>query len=324
MLYPRPRPSCPLPLLVKNCKYEITLINGTRLKTQIKTKIMTLNTEENVSRLRVCFIGAGNVATHLALTLACSQHEIVGVYSRTMISAETLIEKLASKGTNALATNRLEEIPDADVYIFSVKDQALASIVEIWPQSRRGGVALHTAGSLPMSAVASAAEHYGVLYPMQTFSKDKAMDFRSVTCFIESSDTVAETVTRTLVGALGSKCVVLASAERQYLHLAAVFACNFSNHMFALAYELLEQHGIEPECMKPLIAETAAKAAQIHPREGQTGPAQRGDEIVMNKHLAALRDTPDFQDMYRLISQSIMKRRHIAPTNGGCPTVTQA
>lgn len=269
---------------------------------------MKLKIATDCGNLRICLVGAGNVATHLALTLAQGPHRIVGVYSRTMKSASELADKLSEKAVKAFATNELNALPEADVYILSVKDQALASLVEAWPQNRRGGVVLHTAGSLPMANIAAAAEHYGVLYPMQTFSKDKVVDFNSVTCFIEGNDSIAEAAAYSIAMSLGAKCVPLNSEDRQFLHLAAVFACNFSNHMYTLAYELLELHGIEPECMKPLIAETAAKVSTMHPRAGQTGPAQRGDENIMEKHLAALKFYPDLQELYSLISQSIMRR----------------
>lgn len=269
---------------------------------------MNSNSAYSGRTLSVFIVGAGNVATHIALALAQSQHRIVGVYSRTGTSASGLGQRLAQYGANVFVTSELDNIPEADVYLISVKDAALAAVAEAWPANRKGGVMLHTAGSLSMATIASTSKHYGVLYPMQTFSKAKSVDFTSVTCFVEGSDAVAEDAARTLAEALGSKCVVLSSADRQFLHLAAVFACNFSNHMYTLAYELLESHGVNPECMQPLIAETAAKVKLMHPREGQTGPAQRGDSNVMGKHLAALAETPDLQELYRLISQSIMRR----------------
>lgn len=268
---------------------------------------MNSNSACNERILCVTIIGAGNVATQLALALAQSQHRIVGVYSRTEASASALGQKLLQRGIKAVTTSELRSIPEADVYLISVKDTALNAIAEAWPANRKGGVVLHTAGSLSIGAIASTSKHYGVLYPMQTFSKDKEIDFNSVTCFVEGSDVVAEHAAKTLAKALGAKCKALSSTDRQFLHLAAVFACNFSNHMYTLAYELLESHGVNPECMEPLIAETAAKVKLLHPREGQTGPAQRGDSNVMNKHLAALAETPDLRELYRLISQSIIK-----------------
>lgn len=270
---------------------------------------MNPNYAYNSRSFRIVIIGAGNVATHLALALANSQHRIVGVYSRTEASASALGQKLAQRSIYTTTTSQLDSIPEADIYLISVKDAALAAVAEAWPTNRKSGVVLHTAGSLPMTAIASTSNHYGVLYPMQTFSKDKAMDFNSVTCFLEGSDAVAENAARMLGETLGSKCVALSSEDRQFLHLAAVFACNFSNHMYTLAYELLEHRGINPNCMQPLIAETVAKLTQMHPREGQTGPAQRADSNVMNKHLLALADTPDIQELYHLISLSIIKRK---------------
>lgn len=253
-------------------------------------------------------VGAGNVATHLAVALAEAGHIIAGVYSRTMASANALCERLGRVGQCPVATDSLERLPVADVYMVSVKDDALPNVVAAWPSHCRQGVVLHTAGSVAMDAVRDASDHYGVLYPMQTFSKDKAVDFSSVTCFVEGNDEMSLRAAHDLGNAVFGRCQTLSSAGRQQLHMAAVFACNFSNHMYALAYELLEPHGIEPQCLLPLIAETAGKVATMHPHDGQTGPARRGDRAVMARHEAALADNPELQQIYNLLSESILRR----------------
>lgn len=262
---------------------------------------------QNVSRL-VTFVGAGNVASHLAVALAGAGYTIAGVYSRTMASANALCERLGGVGQCPVGTDSLERLPVADVYIISVKDDALPNVVAAWPAHCRQGVVLHTAGSVAMDVVKGTSDHYGVLYPMQTFSKDKTVELSFVTCFVEGNDEVAENVARELGEAVFGHCQKLSSEGRQQLHMAAVFACNFSNHMYALAYELLEAHDIDPRCLLPLIAETAGKVATLHPHDGQTGPARRGDRAVVARHEAALADNPELQQIYNLLSESILRR----------------
>lgn len=256
----------------------------------------------------IAVIGAGNVATHLAEALAGAGYTIAGVYSRTMASASALCERLCRVGQCPVATDSLERLPVADVYIISVKDDALPSVVAAWPSHCRRGVVLHTAGSVAVDVVRGASDHYGVLYPMQTFTKDKSVDFSRVTCFVEGNDEVSLRTAHELGGAVFGRCRTLSSEGRQQLHMAAVFACNFSNHMYALAYELLEAHGIDPQCLLPLIAETAGKVATMHPHDGQTGPARRGDRAVVARHEAALADDSELQQIYNLLSESILRR----------------
>lgn len=274
------------------------------------------NSVSNQALPTITFIGAGNVATHLATAFARAGFHIVCIYSRTMESGKALAEKLDVEYNKPFVTNDIDAIKTADVYIISVSDNALESMVSSWPQKAHNGVVLHTAGSLPMEAIAATSEHYGVLYPIQTFTKDKAVDFNEITCFIEGNDAEAEQTIHKLASKITGNVQHLDSSRRQYLHLAAVFACNFSNHMYALAYEILEEHGIAPNCLLPLINETARKVANLHPHAGQTGPARRGDTSVMKKHLHTLLETTkgedgrpeELFDIYKTLSNSIIKR----------------
>lgn len=255
------------------------------------------------SPLSVTIVGAGNVATHLALALASRGVAVQGICSRTMASASALAHRVGAVASDSLAT-----MAEADVYLLAVKDDALAEIAASWPSARRGGVVLHTAGSIAMDVIAPATAHYGVLYPMQTFTKDNAVDYSRVTCFIEGNDEVSLATARSLSSMIFGRTEELSTADRQQLHLAAVFACNFTNHMYALAYEVLERHGIDPTCLQPLVEQTAHKLATTHPHDGQTGPARRHDHVVTDKHLQALSAAPELQHIYRLLSESIEQR----------------
>lgn len=250
--------------------------------------------------MKIVLIGAGNLATHLGKALHAAGHDMVQVFSRTMQSAETLASLLDAEPLTDMAQVR----DDADVYIFSVKDSALEQLIlQLCGGEKK--VFLHTAGSMPMSVFRGKALHYGVLYPMQTFSKQREVDFSIIPCFIEANDEFALKQIEGLAGQISHRVYQLSSEDRKYLHLSAVFACNFANHCYAASQELLQQHGIPFDVMLPLIDETAAKVHGMTPKEAQTGPAVRYDENVIGKQIQLLENQPYFQKIYDCMSKSI-------------------
>ena len=250
--------------------------------------------------MKIVLIGAGNLATHLGKALHAAGHDMVQVFSRTMQSAETLASLLDAEPLTDMAQVR----DDADVYIFSVKDSALEQLISQLCGGEKK-VFLHTAGSMPMSVFREKALHYGVLYPMQTFSKQREVDFSIIPCFIEANDEFALKQIEGLAGQISHRVFQLSSEDRKYLHLSAVFACNFANHCYAASQELLQQHGIPFDVMLPLIDETAAKVHGMNPKEAQTGPAVRYDENVIGKQIQLLENQPYFQKIYDSMSKSI-------------------
>ena len=250
--------------------------------------------------MKIVLIGAGNLATHLGKALHAAGHDMVQVFSRTMQSAETLASLLDAEPLTDMAQVR----DDADVYIFSVKDSALEQLISQLCGGEKK-VFLHTAGSMPMSVFREKALHYGVLYPMQTFSKQREVDFSIIPCFIEANDEFALKQIEGLAGQISHRVYQLSSEDRKYLHLSAVFACNFANHCYAASQELLQQHGISFDVMLPLIDETAAKVHGMTPKEAQTGPAVRYDENVIGKQIQLLENQPYFQKIYDCMSKSI-------------------
>lgn len=250
--------------------------------------------------MKIVLIGAGNLATHLGKALHAAGHDMVQVFSRTMQSAETLASLLDAEPLTDMAQVR----DDADVYIFSVKDSALEQLISQLCGGEKK-VFLHTAGSMPMSVFRGKALHYGVLYPMQTFSKQREVDFSIIPCFIEANDEFALKQIEGLAGQISHRVYQLSSEDRKYLHLSAVFACNFANHCYAASQELLQQHGIPFDVMLPLIDETAAKVHGMTPKEAQTGPAVRYDENVIGKQMQLLENQPYFQKIYDCMSKSI-------------------
>ena len=250
--------------------------------------------------MKIVLIGAGNLSTHLGKALHAAGHDMVQVFSRTMQSAETLASLLDAEPLTDISQVR----DNADVYIFSVKDSALEQLISQLCGGEKK-VFLHTAGSMPMSVFQGKALHYGVLYPMQTFSKQREVDFSIIPCFIEANDEFALKQIEGLAGQISHRVFQLSSEDRKYLHLSAVFACNFANHCYAASQELLQQHGIPFDVMLPLIDETAAKVHGMTPKEAQTGPAVRYDENVIGKQIQLLENQPYFQKIYDCMSKSI-------------------
>lgn len=247
-------------------------------------------------------MGAGNLATSLGKALLRAGHDMAQVYSRTMASASALAAVLHCQATCDLGALT----GDADVYIIAVKDSALRQVAAQACAGRAAGVWLHTAGSMPIDVFKGLVPHYGVLYPMLTFSKAREVDFSVIPTFVEYSDATAQSAVEALAGSVTQRVYPLTSADRRYLHLAAVWACNFANHCYDVAAQLLATRGIPFDVMLPLIDETARKVHRLTPRQAQTGPAVRYDEnvIAAQARLMASVD-PQLEDLYRRLSTSI-------------------
>lgn len=251
--------------------------------------------------MKIILIGAGNLATRLGIALKGAGEEVMQVYSRTEESASRLGHLLGVPWTISL-----EQLYDgADLYIASVKDAALPHLIPQIVRKREEALFVHTAGSLPLSVWAGSATRYGVLYPMQTFSKEREVDFSSIPIFLEASSTKDLNLLHSLADKLSRSVYEANSSQRQALHLAAVFACNFTNYMYTVSEQLLTEAGLPFEVMLPLIDETAAKVHILKPEKAQTGPAMRYDENVIGKHLTALATHPAWQQLYEQISKNI-------------------
>ena len=250
--------------------------------------------------MKIVFIGAGNLATRLSLAMQRVGMQIGQVYSHTEASARQLATRLGCPWTNDLSA--LQE--DGDLYVFSLKDTVLSDVIsKVKPNN---GMWVHTAGSMPMSVFEGYAQRFGVLYPLQTFSKGRNVNFDVIPIFLEANTDKNADYLKNIASALSENVRFMSSEKRRSLHLAAVFACNFTNHSYTLSYKLLENESIPADVLLPLIDETVSKIHSMPPAAAQTGPAIRYDENVINKHLAML-DDPDMQAIYRLLSQSIHK-----------------
>lgn len=248
----------------------------------------------------ISLIGSGNVATHIGHALAKAGYRINGVFSRTLAAAQVLAGTL-----HCDATDHLEALPEADCCLFAVKDDALPSLAARWGALHPDSFCLHTAGSVPMDIFEGKVENYGVLYPMQTFSKTRQVDFHAIPCFIEANAPETLDKVTQLARSVSDRVYVLPSERRRWLHLAAVFACNFSNHCYDIAARLLEKEGIPSDSLLPLIDETAAKVHELPACKAQTGPAVRFDRNVIDRHERMLADNPELRRIYELLSQHI-------------------
>lgn len=257
--------------------------------------------KRSIEDTSIVFIGAGNLATNLAKALYQKGFRIVQIYSRTEESATALAQTVEAESTTDLST----VVDDAQLYIVSLKDAPFVQLLPEIVAGKRKGLWVHTAGSIPMNVWEGQVERYGVFYPMQTFSKQREVDFRDIPIFVESRSAEDTHFLKEIATALSERVYEATSDQRKSLHLAAVFTCNFTNHMYALAAELLKKYELPFEVMLPLIDETARKVHEMEPRAAQTGPAIRYDENVINGHLQMLADEPEMQELYRLISGSI-------------------
>lgn len=258
--------------------------------------------------MKVVMIGAGNLACNLGVALKRAGHEIVWVYSRTGTSAKYLADLV-----QCLFTTDITQLPtDADLYVYALKDDVLPDIVKqvIAPQA----IHVHTAGSVPMAVLAANKVRYGVLYPLQTFSKQRLADFHSIPLFVEASDAVTLDVLLSVARQLSRRVYEADTCQRKQLHLAAVFACNFVNCMYSNAERIVQRAGIPFDVLLPLIDETAAKVHYLTPAEAQTGPAVRCDRTVMDRHVADLEDGMQ-RNVYRLLSEDIYVYNNLSNKN---------
>lgn len=259
---------------------------------------------QTIDSYKVSFIGAGNVAWHLAQALEYAGHVVQEVYSRNLMHAQ----QLAAKLYHAVPTNSLDfSKSKANVFIIAISDDGLAGVNEqiILPE---GSIIVHTSGTMPVETLVG-RPNSGVFYPLQTFSKIKKVDVQCVPFCIEATNETTEDVLIALAQSISNTVYLISSAERKILHIAAVFACNFTNHLLALAKEIVDREELEFDLLKPLIQETFHKAlAANDPVSVQTGPAARNDQKVIQSQQDYLTPFPDEQKIYKMLTESIIRK----------------
>ena len=247
----------------------------------------------------VVVVGSGNVAESIAVAVADSfALELKQVVARNAARAEAVAQVAGCDWTSDM-----EEAADADLYIIAVSDRAVGEVAEAL-QRRKDSIVVHTAGSVEMDALGDGDR--GVVYPFQTFTAGRRVDFSAVPLFIEGSDEEVTQAIEHVANALSHRVYRASSKRRREIHLTGVFACNFVNALYSMATDLLsEREGLPFDVLRPLIEETAAKAVEAqHPRDVQTGPAVRGDKAVAERHTSMLTDENQ-QELYKLLTEYI-------------------
>jgi predicted short-subunit dehydrogenase-like oxidoreductase (DUF2520 family) len=249
----------------------------------------------------IVMIGAGNLATHLGLALSASGFNVIQVHNRT----STKGKKLASAIGAEFIVDPGALSQDADLYILAVTDIMIGRVANSLPLNDQ--LVVHTAGTIEMNILASASINYGVLYPLQTFSGQRKIDFKRVPICVEANSKDAENQIFKLATRLSNQVQIIDSQNRKMLHLSAVFASNFTNFMQVIAEGLLNEHNISFSLLKPLIRQTMLNVRKGHLFRYQTGPAYRGDHNVLDAHRELLASHPEYLELYNLISDNIIK-----------------
>ena len=246
----------------------------------------------------IVFLGFGNVNFHLINTLyKHNKDSVIQVYNRSEIS-------LNKELNNIPFTTDLSKIKEADLYIIGIPDDAIAAFSETLPLKNK--LVVHTSGSVSMEAL-SKRNRKGVFYPLQTFSKNREVNFNTIPICIEAKEEADLELLTNLGKSLSEKVVEIDSDERSKLHLAAVFVNNFVNHLYAIGDDILGNNELSFDLLHPLIEETASKVKTLSPSEVQTGPARRGDQKTIEKHLHLLKEGPE-SELYQQLTESLMKK----------------
>ena len=243
--------------------------------------------------MNIVVIGTGRLGANLAQALRDAGHDVTIVRGRAVT--------VDSGGEPPLPQT-------ADAFIIAVKDDVLEDVIVRATKGREDQLFLHTAGSMPMSAFSDYCRRYGVFYPMQTFSKETIVPFTDIPIFLEADSAETLDVLNELARTLSSHIYHLSTDDRKYLHLAAVFACNFANHCMALSADVLGRIGIPFDVMLPLVDQTVRKLHTMSPVDAQTGPAVRHDNNVIISQHHLLDDNPKMQNVYDLLTNSIYEK----------------
>jgi|TARA_R110002110_G_scaffold35008_14_gene118558 predicted short-subunit dehydrogenase-like oxidoreductase (DUF2520 family) len=247
----------------------------------------------------IVLLGFGNVSFHLINVLTkVHKNSVIQIYNRNDIS-------LNSELNHIPFTTDLSKIKDADLYIIAIPDDSIASFSETLPLKNK--LVVHTSGSVPMNAL-SEKNRKGVFYPLQTFSKNREVNFNNIPICVEAAEAADLKILMNLGRSLSEKVVEVNSEERSKLHLAAVFVNNFVNHLYAIGDDILSKNKLSFDLLHPLIEETASKIKTLAPSQVQTGPANRGDQKTIEKHLHLLEEGPK-SILYQQLTESI-KNKH--------------
>jgi len=246
-------------------------------------------------------IGAGRVATQLAPAFQSAGFQMVQVYSRTSASAKTLAERL-----NCLYTTHQDQIiTDPDLFVLALSDEGNNNFIKDF--NFHQVLAVHTSGGLSIDVFDGKIDRYGVIYPLQSFNFNRVMKLNKVPFCIEGNKKETENTLMEFASQISDHCRLVSSEQRLKIHVAAVFASNFSNYMYIVASKIMEQTNLPFHLLQPLIKETTERLEELSPEDVQTGPAVRNDQSIIKKHLELLSFSRNYQDLYRRLSASIQQ-----------------
>lgn len=249
----------------------------------------------------IVILGSGNVASHLGIAFLRMGINILQVYSRNYDHAKKMADQLKSKAVHDVSKISLS----ADMLLFCISDSAFLPVLE--QRKWNDAFLVHTAGTVSADVFKPFTGNYGVLYPYQSLTENIEITFSSIPLFVEANTQENKILLNNLAAGISERIYSFNSNERAILHLAGVFANNFSNHMFLIAHEILKKAGLPVNLIHPLIEETTRKAIIVGTQKSQTGPALRQNANVMKKHIEMLEANPDWQKIYTFASESISK-----------------
>ncbi|CAM3403632.1 DUF2520 domain-containing protein [Empedobacter falsenii] len=247
----------------------------------------------------IVILGAGNVAFHLTRALIENTCNVRQIFNRTLEHAREIGE------ANRISyTDKISEIEKADVYIIASADSGIEEFSHYIPYD--DVLVVHTSGSSPMS-VLKGDYRKGVFYPLQTFSKERTMRYDNIPFFIEAENPEDLKTLNDLGNRISNEVHVLNFASRMQVHMTGVWANNFVNHLYYIAGNICEQNNVPFDVLLPLIQETANKVIEMNPKDAQTGPAKRGDQVIIDRHLEALQDDSRLLQIYQIMTDSIKR-----------------
>ncbi|HAR74425.1 Rossmann-like and DUF2520 domain-containing protein [Empedobacter falsenii] len=247
----------------------------------------------------IVILGAGNVAFHLTRALIENTCNVRQIFNRTLEHAREIGE------ANRISyTDKISEIEKADIYIIASADSGIEEFSHYIPYD--DVLVVHTSGSSPMS-VLKGDYRKGVFYPLQTFSKERTMRYDNIPFFIEAENPEDLKKLNELGNRISNEVHELNFASRMQVHMTGVWANNFVNHLYYIAGNICEQNNVPFDVLLPLIQETANKVIEMSPKDAQTGPAKRGDQVIIDRHLEALQDDSRLLQIYQILTDSIKR-----------------
>jgi predicted short-subunit dehydrogenase-like oxidoreductase (DUF2520 family) len=252
----------------------------------------------------ISIVGSGNVAWHLAQAFKAGGIKITNIISRSEISGNELADLVSSKRIEKLT----ETTEDPDLYLCCISDDSIGDVSEILKDKK--SIIAHTSGSVSMDIFKRTHENYGVFYPLQTFTREKKMQYSGIPFLIEGSSKELENKFAKLADRVSGKWEIVNSNKRRMVHIAAVFACNFSNHLARIAQEILKEEKMDFDILRPLLEESNKKLQLLDPKKAQTGPAYREDISIIESHLHELTNKPEEAEIYKLLTDSIIKYKN--------------